>query len=218
MKSGNITVVRTGSANLASVAIALERTGRPVRFTTDPDTVAGCECLVLPGVGALGAAMQRLEAHGITNALADRVRRGRPLLAICLGLQMLCRGSEETPHQPGLGILPGTLRRFPDAVRVPQLGWNRVEVEPAAGCRWLRTGWAYFANSYRLTDIPAGWKAAWARHGGRFVAAFERDDILACQFHPELSGQWGGTLLTRWLASVLPRTGNGTTPGGSHAT
>lgn len=202
MPPARVLVVRTGTANLASVAAALERAGQQVRFTADPAEVAGCDRLVLPGVGALSAAMQRLQAYGVTQALTERVLQGRPVLAICLGMQMLCRGSEESPDQPGLGVVPGYLERFPDPVRVPQLGWNRVE--PDSACRWLRPGWAYFANSYRLVEAPAGWAVASTWYGGRFVAGLERGDILACQFHPELSGTWGRGLLAHWLQDVSP--------------
>jgi len=99
---------------------------------------------------------------------------------------------------PGLGVLPVRVRRIPDTVRVPQLGWNRLEVE--SGCRLLEPGYAYFANSYCLVDQPDGWKGAFATHGLRMVAALERGPVLACQFHPELSGPWGAALLKRWLS------------------
>ncbi|MCP4246745.1 MAG: imidazole glycerol phosphate synthase subunit HisH, partial [bacterium] len=91
----------------------------------------------------------------------------------------------------------GRVTRFGAGVRVPQLGWNRVE--PTPGCVLSQPGYAYFANSYRLVECPTGWRAAYADHGGRFVAALERGPLLACQFHPELSGSWGIALLGRWL-------------------
>ena len=152
---------------------------------------------MLPGVGAFGAAMQRLVAAGLVDVLAERVRAGRPLLAICLGLQLLCESSAESPGVRGLGVVPGRVTRFDTGLRVPQLGWNFIKPEPA--CSLLTSGHAYFANSYRLTDTPAGWSAASAEYGGPFVAAFERGSVLACQFHPELSGRWGLQLLRRWL-------------------
>jgi len=97
-------------------------------------------------------------------------------------------------------VLPGRASRFPAGVRVPQIGWNRIE--PQAGAVFLEPGYAYFANSYRMTTVPAGWTAAFAEHGDRWVAALERGAVLACQFHPELSGVWGNQLLRRWLAGV----------------
>lgn len=97
-----------------------------------------------------------------------------------------------------MGVIEAKVTRFGDGVRVPQLGWNIVE--PDAGSRFLRPGWAYFANSYRLETSPSGWMAASTDHGGRFVSAMERGEVLACQFHPELSGGWGLGLLERWLS------------------
>jgi imidazoleglycerol phosphate synthase glutamine amidotransferase subunit HisH len=97
-----------------------------------------------------------------------------------------------------MGFLTGRAERFPDTVRVPQLGWNRVQ--PDDDCRLLLPGWAYFANSYRLTGRTDGWSCAFTDHGGPFVSAVERGPVLACQFHPELSGHWGLSLVARWLA------------------
>ncbi len=198
MTRPRVVVVRTGTANLASVLAGLTRAGAEPVLTDDLADVQVAARLVLPGVGAFGAAMERLRAHDLVGALAQRVRTGRPTLAICLGLQLLAESSAESPGVAGLGILPARVTRFPDTVRVPQLGWNRVEAEP--DCALLTSGYAYFANSYRLAERPAGWRAALAEHGGRFVAALERGPILACQFHPELSGSWGLELLRRWLA------------------
>jgi len=192
-----VAVVRTGAANLASVVAALERSGRAPRLVEDAAAVEAAERLVLPGVGAFGAVMARLEELGLVRALSGRIARGRPTLAICLGLQVLAAGSDESPGVAGLGVVPGRVTRLPQDVVVPQLGWNRVETDPE--CRLLVDGAAYFANSYKLDAAPDGWGAAWSDHGGRFVAALERGAVLACQFHPELSGAWGAALLERWL-------------------
>lgn len=193
-----VQVVRTGVANIASVLAGLRRLGAEPALTEDPQTVATATAVVLPGVGAFGAGMERLRAAELVGVLRERVAAGQPTLAVCLGLQLLCEQSEESPGVEGLGALPATVRRFPSTVRVPQLGWN--EVVPQAEGGLLERGFAYFANSYRLDRAPAGW--AWARseHGGPFVAALERGAVLACQFHPELSGPWGAALLGRWLA------------------
>ena len=193
----DVVIVQTGTANTASVMAGLARAGaRPILGAT-PDEVAGADRVVLPGVGAMAAAMRKLEADEVVGALRTRVAEGRPTLAVCLGLQLLCATSEESPGTPGLGLIEAAVARFPDSVIVPQMGWNRIE--PDAGCRYLRPGFAYFANSYRITDVPEPWRAARAEHGGSFVAAVERGDVLACQFHPELSGAWGHDLLARWI-------------------
>jgi imidazole glycerol phosphate synthase glutamine amidotransferase subunit len=192
-----VLVVETGTANLASVLAALERAGARPQTTTSAAEIERAGAVVLPGVGAFRAAMDRLRAAGLTGPLAARVRDGRSLLAICLGMQLLAESSDESPGVAGLGVVTGHLRRFDAAVRVPQLGWNRVEPQP--GCRLIEPGSAYFANSYVVDAVPDGWSAAASEHGGRFVSALERGPVLACQFHPELSGAWGHALISRWL-------------------
>jgi len=195
-----VTVVRTGTANLASVVAALERAGARVDVTADPGSVAAADRLVLPGVGSFGAVARRLRGSGLAEALIRRLEDGRPVLAVCLGLQLLAAASEEDPGVPGLGMIEATVTRFAPGPRVPQLGWNRVCAGP--GCRLLADGVAYFANSYKLDRVPAGWAGATADHGGSFVAGLERGPVLACQFHPELSGAWGQALLERWLEAA----------------
>jgi imidazole glycerol phosphate synthase glutamine amidotransferase subunit len=193
----SVAVIRTGAANLASVVAAFERAGCSVSVTEDPRAAAESDRVVLPGVGAFGSVARRLAERGLAEPLAERVRSGRPTLAICLGLQLLASGSDEDPGVPGLGIVPLSATRFPAGLRVPQLGWNAVAA--GDGARLLEDGTAYFANSYKLDHIPDGWSGALTDHGGSFVAALERGPVLACQFHPELSGGWGQALIERWL-------------------
>lgn len=194
-------VIPTGTANLASVVAGLRRAGVDGRAATGSDDIFDAQRVVLPGVGSFGAAIDAIDRLGLREALIDYVRRGRPLLAICLGMQLLCISSEESPGVQGLGIIDEHISRIPDSVRVPQLGWNRVE--PAGDTRLLRPGWAYFANSYRLIDVPDGWLGATAEYGGEFTAAVERDAQLACQFHPELSGAWGTELIRGWVERTV---------------
>ena len=201
MPAPKVVVVQTGVANLASVIQALRRAGAEPTVTTRTGEVGLADRVVLPGVGAFVAAMESLRESGLFEALRERVRADRPLLAICLGLQVLFEQGEEGGETDGLGIISGTVARFPEVpgVLVPQLGWNRVV--PDAGCRLVREGHGYFANSYRATVADEGWSVAWSEHGGPFVAAVERGDIVGCQFHPELSGRWGHELLVRWLTA-----------------
>ncbi len=192
-----VLVVRTGTANLASVLAALRRLGARPELTEDPQRVARAERVVLPGVGAFAAALETLRAHGLDEAVRARIEEVRPTLAICLGLQVLCEGSEESPGIEGLGLVPGYVQRFTGDLRIPQLGWNQVVPLPSS--RLITLGYAYYANSYHVPELPEGWTGATTDHGGSFVAALERGPILACQFHPELSGTWGSDLLKRWL-------------------
>jgi imidazole glycerol phosphate synthase glutamine amidotransferase subunit len=194
-----VVVVRTGTANLASMLAGLRRAGAEPRLCDDPGEVAAAPRAVLPGVGSFAAAMEHLAARRLDEAFRERVRASRASLFVCLGLQVLLEESEESPGVRGLGLVPGRAERFRgDALKIPQLGWNRVE--PDEGCAYLRPGFAYYANSYRLETAPPDWRAARTDYGGTFVAAIERGPLLACQFHPELSGTWGEELLRRWLA------------------
>lgn len=194
--SRSVVILPTGTANLASVLAAFARLGATTRVARAPAEVEDAERLVLPGVGTFGATMAGLRAAGLDATLAERARSGAPLLAMCVGLQVLFEASDESPGSEGLGVLTGRVGRFPSAVRVPQFGWNRIEPEP--GCRYLEPGYAYFANSFRVLEAP-GCKVARAEHGESFVAAIERGPLLACQFHPELSGAFGHRLIARWL-------------------
>jgi len=196
-----VVVVPTGTANLASVEAALRRAGRdPVR-ASEAREIIDAEHVVLPGVGTFGAAMEELAARGFVAHLAERFRSGRKTLAICLGMQLLADASDESPGVPGFGLVPATIRRLPAGVRIPEMGWNRVSPVASEGeATWLEPGDAYFAHSYALLDDPGpAWQRATTTHGVPFVSAIARDGLLACQFHPELSGAWGAELIARWL-------------------
>ena len=196
-----VVIVSTGAANIASVRAWLGRAGVASRVTSAAADVDRAGALVLPGVGAFGAAMTRLDAQGLAAPLHERVRVGRPTLCICLGMQLLFDGSEESPGVAGLGVIGGVVRRLPAPVRTPQMGWNRVESTEGSN-------YAYFAHSYGVTSAPDGWDAAYATVGTggagplRVVASISRGAVVACQFHPELSSAYGVGVLSRWLARV----------------
>ncbi len=191
-----VRIVPTGTANLASVAAAFRRLGAEPRPCEDPAEIEHASHVMLPGVGAFGAAARRLRERGLDRSLIARIEADRPTMAICVGHQLLFAESEESPGVPGLGVVPAAVGRFLDGVRCPQFGWNRIEA--GADALLLEEGWAYFANSYRATEAP-GWRVVVAEHGGPFVAAVERGKVVGCQFHPELSGAYGAALLSRWL-------------------
>ena len=195
-----VTIVPTGTANTASVVAALTRLGAVVEEAASAGDVETSPGVVLPGVGAFGSAMDRIDSLGLVAAIRERIEFNRPTLAVCVGMQLLSRASEESPEATGLKVLEETVGRFGGGVTVPQMGWNRVE--PESGSRFVESGWAYFANSYRIDKLPEGWVGSSTDHGGEFVSALERGDVLACQFHPELSGAWGARLLDRWLQRV----------------
>jgi imidazole glycerol phosphate synthase glutamine amidotransferase subunit len=192
-----VVVVRTGTANLASVAAAFRRIGAEPVITEDRRDVKNATRLVLPGVGTLGASMERIVATGMAASLRERVLAGRPTIAFCVGLQLLCESSDESPGVKALGVVPRHVGRFPAHLAVPQFGWNKIV--PDQGASLLQEGYVYFANSYRVETRPEGWVSAMADYGGPFVAAFEKGPVLACQFHPELSSKFGLALLKRWF-------------------
>lgn len=195
--STEVVVVETGIANVASVRAGLRRAGAEPVPATSADSVRTASHVVVPGVGAFAPAMEGLTGSGLGAAVVGRVAEGRPTLGICLGMQLFCSTSEESPDRDGLGLVAGDMTRFDGGLRVPHLGWNHVEPDTAS--RYLEPGYAYFAHSYRLEASPGGWTAAVTDYGGPFVSALERGAVLACQFHPELSGAWGTRLLARWL-------------------
>jgi imidazole glycerol phosphate synthase glutamine amidotransferase subunit len=192
-----VTIVDSGVANLASVRSAFAALGMEGVVTRDPAVVREASHVVLPGVGRFEAGMECLRHYGLDEAVREVHADGTPLLAICLGMQMFGEGSEESPGVPGLSLFPGKFVRLPSGVRVPHLGWNRVE---GNGPSILPSGTAAFANSFCLTEAPEGWNSAWTTHGRRFVSALTKGRTLACQFHPELSGDFGMGLLRGWLA------------------
>ena len=194
-------VVATGVANTAAVLAALRRAGaRPV-LTADRSVILDAPFVVLPGVGSFASGIAALRAIGADSAIRERIASAMPTLAICLGMQLLFETSDESPGERGLGVVAGAVERFPIGTKSPQFGWNRVRA--GSGCRLVDNGWAYFANSFRVACAPEGWSVALTEHGGTFVAAMERGSVLACQFHPELSGAWGARIIKHWLDSAL---------------
>ena len=192
-----IQIINTGVANIRSLQAAFDRLGCQWSLTEDPGEIESASHVVLPGVGAFAAAAQSLDRLSLRESIIDRINRpDSPTLCICLGMQLLCRSSEEADAAKGLGILPHTIRRFSNDVKVPQLGWN--EVRPTVAGPY-KTGEAYFANSFRLEDAPDDWGYAESEYGGNFISSVWRGRTLACQFHPELSGRWGQQVLTNWI-------------------
>ena len=194
-----VAVIHTGTANLASVLAGIERAGGSPRVIQAPGDICEATHLVLPGVGSFGTAMARLRETGWSNFINGWIDEDRPCLAICVGLQALFDSSDESPGSSGLGVLSGSVERIADGrtIAVPQMGWNEVRVEGDA--RFLRSGWAFFANSFCVrSEVHAG-AIAIADYGRPFVAGVERGRLLACQFHPELSAGWGIEIISRWL-------------------
>lgn len=192
-----VCIVATNVANLASVHACVDRLGCESVVTQDPKTIESAAHVILPGVGAFGACVRFIDGRGLREALHARLSGDRPTLGICLGMQLLGAGSEESLSVRGLGFVPSRARRFPDSHVVPHMGWNQVRVPKQY--RILDSGYAYFANSFRwpASDGDRDW--ALSDYAGTFVAGFERGNIVGCQFHPELSGSYGAGIIRRFL-------------------
>ena len=211
-----VAVVDYGMGNLRSVAHAVLHVARgsgvEVVVTQRPDEVDGADRIVLPGQGAMRDCMRELRASGLQDAVL-RAAAAKPLLGVCVGMQMLMDHSEEQ-DTPGLGLIPGRVRRFqlqgrlqPDGSRykVPQMGWNRVRQTPAgsaAHALWADVpddSWFYFVHSYYAAPDDAADSAADTDYGARFTCAVARDNIFATQFHPEKSAAQGLAIYRNFL-------------------
>lgn len=193
-----IVVVDYDMGNLGSVAKALAYLGHSVRITSDPKVVVQADRLILPGVGAMSYAMQRLRENGLDQALKAYVEKERPFLGICLGMQLFFESSEEG-ETTGLGILPGVVCRFPESkkIKIPHMGWNRIADSRLSMIP--EQSYFYFVHSYYVQPNQDELIAARATHGVSFAAAVQTGSVLLTQFHPEKSGAAGLDLLQRWL-------------------
>ncbi len=204
-----IAVLDYGIGNLRSAEKALRHLGADAALTTDPEAVRAARGVVLPGVGAFGACMAALRSSGLAAVALEAANDGKPFLGVCIGMQMLFDGSDESPDVPGLGILAGRVTRLPATVRLPQIGWNTITPAPAS--RLLaglpEPAWFYFVHAYAPEPTDEAVIAATCDHGRRFVAAIERGPLWATQFHPEKSGTTGLALLRNFVdACAVVRT------------
>lgn len=202
-----VAVADTGSGNLRSVEKALVRAGADVVVTADADVVAAADKIVVPGQGAFGGCIAGLSRAGgaLREAVLEGIRGGKPYLGICLGLQVLFEGSEEDPSCRGLGVLPGMVRHFGvrPGCKVPHMGWNQTTRRAAGGTPTLARipdgTYFYFVHSYFAVPDRAEDIALETEHGVPFCAAVARDNLFACQFHPEKSQDAGLALLTAFV-------------------
>ncbi|KAB2924808.1 MAG: imidazole glycerol phosphate synthase subunit HisH [Bacteroidetes bacterium] len=187
--------------NLRSVQKAFEKAGAPSFISDDPDRLRAAERLVLPGVGAFGSAMKNLEELGLRSVLDGHVRAGRPLLGICLGMQLLFTRSSEHGEHAGLDYIAGDVTAFPTSVKVPHMGWNQVEwTAPTAMAEGVPAGsFVYFVHSYVVRPRGAETVAV-TEYAGRFTSVVQRGNIVGIQFHPEKSQAAGLRLLKNFAA------------------
>lgn len=197
-----IAVVDYGASNLKSVVRAFRATGAAVSATADPDVVRNAERVVVPGVGNFAPARRRLRETGLDSAVVEAATSGRPVLGICLGLQLFLAESEEAPGDPGLGLLPGRAARFRTTLPVPHVGWARVRTTAAGGAHPVvrrslgsADGFFYHVHSYYPEHVTAEAALGEAEYDVAFATIVGRDNVIGVQFHPEKSQAAGLELL-----------------------
>ncbi|MCR5737569.1 MAG: imidazole glycerol phosphate synthase subunit HisH [Eubacterium sp.] len=194
-----IAIIDYDAGNIKSVEKAFQYIGEETILTRDTDVLLNADHVVLPGVGAFGDAMQKIKDYHLENTIYDIVDKKIPFMGICLGLQLLFESSDETPGVSGLGILPGKILRIPDAegLKIPHIGWNSLELTNNGrlfeGIH--NESYVYFVHSYYLKAENEEIVKASTEYGTHIHASVEKDNVFACQFHPEKSGDVGLEIL-----------------------
>lgn len=199
-----IALVDYGMGNLRSVEKALLRVGGKVRVIQKPEELNDADQLVLPGVGAFGDCLYHLRKQNLIEPLKQWVQKGKPFLGICLGYQALFEWSEEGANVEGLGIFKGEVVRFPECgLKIPQIGWNQIQIQKSA-CPFLRGisdgSYVYFVHSYFPKPLDASSIATQTEYGISFASMIWKENIFACQFHPEKSQKIGLKMLENFVS------------------
>ncbi len=198
-----VALIEYGAGNVASVERALRRLGATTERVSDPTGLRRAQAAILPGVGHFAALMRGLDQRSLRAPLAAALRAGLPFLGICLGLQALFEASEEAPAVAGLAFLRGTIQSLPARPKLPHMGWNQIARErPSLLLKGIPDdAYFYFAHSFAAIEADEA-VVATCLHGVEFVAALERENLFAVQFHPEKSGEAGAGLLDNFLRSL----------------
>jgi glutamine amidotransferase len=195
-----ISILDYGSGNLRSAQRAFELTGHDVKITSDADSFLAADAYVVPGVGAFGACMDQLQGINGVEIVRDAVLSKKPIFGICVGMQILFSlGKEKGEHQ-GVGVFEGSVELL-DAPVLPHIGWNTVETDMAI-FDGVEKSMFYFVHSYGVKSAPKDASVSWCTYGERFVAAVQRDNVFATQFHPEKSGDAGARLIRNWAQTI----------------
>ncbi len=198
-----IAIIDYDAGNIKSVEKALQKLGADVVITKDANKILAADKVILPGVGAFGDAMNNLKKFGLDEVIWKVVEKGTPFLGICLGLQLLFERSDETPGVEGLGILKGEVLRIPDCgeLKIPHMGWNSLHLQN--GGRLFRglseESYVYFVHSYYLKAEEEDIVKATAEYGVTIHASVEKNNVFACQFHPEKSSDVGLQILKNFM-------------------
>lgn len=198
-----IAIIDYDAGNIKSVEKAVTYLGKEVVVTRDKDEILNADHVILPGVGSFGDAMQKLQDYQLIDVILEVVKKKTPFLGICLGLQLLFDESEESPGVKGLGILPGKIVKIPDTfgLKVPQIGWNSLKY-PSEGKLFKNVAegsYVYFVHSYYLQADEKSVVKAVTEYGVNVEASVEKDNVFACQFHPEKSSDVGLQILENFL-------------------
>ena len=202
-----IAVIDYDMGNLHSACKGLEKAGAIAKITDSPSDIERADAVVLPGVGSFDPAVQQLRSRHLVEPIKNAIASGKPFLGICLGLQILFDGSEEG-KEPGLGIVPGVVRRFSSepGLTIPHMGWNTLEITQPNAELWRQLPeqpWVYFVHSYYVDPVDPKIRAATITHGSQTVtAAIARDNLMAVQFHPEKSSNIGLQILSNFVSQV----------------
>ena len=202
----SVTIIDYGMGNLRSVQKAFERIGESAHVTSDVTEIAAAERLVLPGVGAFRDAIIAIRRSDLTGVIRDHVAADRPFLGICLGMQLLLDVSFEDGEHDGLGIIPGTVKKFdlPAEYKIPHMGWNQLTLSETTQHALLRElgpePWFYFVHSYHVVPGDQSWIAATTDYGRPFVSVVAKSNVMATQFHPEKSQSCGMQLLRNFVS------------------
>ncbi|WP_312502330.1 imidazole glycerol phosphate synthase subunit HisH [Lacrimispora sp.] len=198
-----IAIIDYDAGNLKSVEKALTALGEKPVVSREKEILLSADKVILPGVGSFGDAMEKLHQYELVEVIHQVVTRGTPFLGICLGLQLFFESSEECEGVMGLSLLPGKIVRFPETpgLKVPHMGWNRLDIKPGARLfKGIDSGaYVYFVHSYYLEAGRESDVAASAAYGIRFGASVERENLFACQFHPEKSSDTGLKILKNFI-------------------
>lgn len=199
-----IAIIDYDAGNIKSVEKALQYMGEETVITRDREVILGADGVILPGVGAFGDAMEKLNAYRLIPVIQECCEKKVPFLGICLGLQLMFESSEESPGVKGLGLLKGKILRIPDdgGIKVPHIGWNSLKF-PAQGRLFQglkEDSYVYFVHSYYLKAEDASIVTATTEYGTLIHAAVEKENLFACQFHPEKSSEVGLHILQNFIA------------------
>ena len=198
-----IAIIDYDAGNIKSVEKALQKLGANVVITKDADTILQADKVILPGVGAFGDAMNNLKKYGLDGVIHKVVAKGTPFLGICLGLQLLFERSDETPGVEGLGILAGEILRIPDKdnLKIPHMGWNSLHLQNSGRLfKGLEEqSYVYFVHSYYLKAKEESIVKATTEYSVNIHASVEKENVFACQFHPEKSSDVGLQILKNFV-------------------